>query len=323
MGESRQVRAPVFIGGDGRMLTAGAELAGRGYRTGFFGFGGTERPPAGTVDERLCSSRPCAYRTAGTDLPVCANTLEEALNGADAVVLPLPASTDGRTVSLPLAEPDEPVALTRLFHLMSERGVTLLTGGRLAGLTIPDDIRAVDYYEREEFSVANAVPTAEGAIAEAMRALPVTLHGSTAVVLGYGRIGRALGGRLRALGMNVTATARKPSDLAWIRADGLRAEPTGELLRVLRQTNPDVLFNTIPAPVIGAAELSALRPGTPVIDLASAPGGVAFGADAASGANIIRALSLPGRVAPVTAGIILADTLDGIFRTSGGEGRPS
>ena len=49
-----------------------------------------------------------------------------------------------------------------------------------------------DYLRREELCLANAVPTAEGAIRIAMEETARTLHGASALVVGYGRIGMAL-----------------------------------------------------------------------------------------------------------------------------------
>ena len=61
-------------------------------------------------------------------------------------------------------------------------------------------VRLLDYFAREELTVANAVPTAEGAIQVAMEELPITLHGAQVLVVGFGRIGQATALRLAALG---------------------------------------------------------------------------------------------------------------------------
>lgn len=46
-----------------------------------------------------------------------------------------------------------------------------------------------------------------------------------------------------------------------------------------------------------------------VIDLASAPGGVDFEAASRRGIKSIQALSIPGKVAPKTAGSIIKSTI--------------
>jgi dipicolinate synthase subunit A len=65
----------------------------------------------------------------------------------------------------------------------------------------------------------------------------------------------------------------------------------------------------VPDKVINEAELSVIPADTPVIELASRPGGFDTAAALRCGTRIISALSLPGRVAPVTAGRIIADRL--------------
>ena len=51
-------------------------------------------------------------------------------------------------------------------------------------------LRVFDYYAREECMVANAVPTAEGAVQVAMEELPFTLHSARVLILGFGRVGK-------------------------------------------------------------------------------------------------------------------------------------
>jgi dipicolinate synthase subunit A len=71
----------------------------------------------------------------------------------------------------------------------------------------------------------------------------------------------------------------------------------------------DVIFNTVPVPLFDEALLKKLNRTTLLIDLASRPGGVDFAAAAALQMKTVWALSLPGRVAPKTAGEIIKHTL--------------
>ena len=61
--------------------------------------------------------------------------------------------------------------------------------------------------------------------------------------------------------------------------------------------------------VLDRQTLEQARPDTVIIDLASKPGGVDFEAAKELGLNVIWALSLPGKVAPITAGKIITDTI--------------
>ena len=81
------------------------------------------------------------------------------------------------------------------------------------------------------------------------------------------------------------------------------------------------VFNTVPRVVIDSAVLGKMRRDTLIIDLASKPGGVDYIRARECGIKAIPALSLPGRVAPDTAGGYIADTVMNIIRETenGGE----
>ena len=77
---------------------------------------------------------------------------------------------------------------------------------------------------------------------------------------------------------------------------GLRAAP----LTALAGLAPafDTVVNTVPARVLTAPVLAALRPGSLIVDLASKPGGTDFDAARRLGHKVIHALSLPAVCAP-------------------------
>ena len=129
----------------------------------------------------------------------------------------------------------------------------------------------VSWQSAEQCKIPHAVPTAEGAIQIAMEELPITIHGARVLVIGYGRVGRMTAQRFQALGARVSVAARKYADLAWAESQGLGVEQTGRLLGWL--CSYDLVINTVPARVLGEAELGDLKPGCLVIDLASNPGG--------------------------------------------------
>lgn len=231
----------------------------------------------------------------------------EAVQKAGCVILPLPFTVDGVTVNAPYAR--APLPLEEIWGAADT--TTLIAGGRLTekvwDISRHRGFKLVDYYDREELAVLNTIPTAEGAIQIAMEELPITLHGARCLVTGYGRVAKMLCHDLNALGAEVTGCARKYSDLAWMKAMGLRAVHISRLADVI--SDFDVVFNTIPAVVLTEAILSHLRRGCLVIDLASKPGGVDFETAGHLGLKTVWALSLPGKVAPLTSGAIIKDTI--------------
>lgn len=284
------------IGGDMRQLVMAAGLADEGFETAVFGFedyGGS----IGGVTRCVA--------------------MEDAVRSAAIVILPLPYSNDRIHLNTPLTQND--IHIDHLFSLFREGQIVI--GGKFdkiaAGLAESAGIKLIDYYLREEITILNAVPTAEGAINIAMQELPVTLAESKALVLGYGRIGKILSAKLSALRVETDVCARKNEDFAWIRAYGYHGVRYSELDGLL--PHYDVIFNTVPALLLDRNRLSVLKKDAVVIDLASKPGGVDFSAAKEKNINIIWALSLPGKYAPVTAGGILKDSVKLILREEGFE----
>ena len=238
------------------------------------------------------------------------SSLERAVEKCDCVVLPMPLSKDGETLFTPLSDMKIPLDST-LCDIISRKPI-FCTNSRLLKRT-GDYSRAVifDYLDREELAVLNAVPTAEGALEIAMRNSPKTISGSSCLIAGYGRIGKVLSKLLYAMGAHVTVSARKINDLTWIRLNGCNPIETSE---IAKGGGYDIIFNTIPSMIFDRNTLSAVAKNALVIDLASAPGGVDFDEAARMGIKAIHALSLPGKVAPVTAGEIIKNTIYNMVR---------
>ncbi|NLB42373.1 MAG: dipicolinate synthase subunit DpsA [Clostridiales bacterium] len=160
-----------------------------------------------------------------------------------------------------------------------------------------------DLLKEESFAIRNAIPTAEGAIQRAMERTDITLHGAKVIILGYGRIGRALSRMLKGIGSQVSVEARKNEDLAWIEESGYKAIPLNELDSVLEYQ--DIIFNTIPALILDRDKLAKIKSSSIIIDLASHPGGVDFEAAREFGIYASLDLGLPGLVAPKAAAEII------------------
>lgn len=223
-------------------------------------------------------------------------------SGAEAVVLPFP-SFDGDCIRGAQRLP----VLQTLAQLPAGARVF---GGRLDRWRAALEAQGCtlrDLYGAEPLTTANAVPTAEGALALAMEAAPITLHGAQCLVIGFGRIGKVLALKLRALSACVTVSVRRADDRGLVEALGLASEETGRYLHGLGQY--DVIFNTVPASVLNLHQLRQLSPECILIDLASAPGGIAPELCAQAGVRCRHAPGLPGKCAPKTAGLLYAQQI--------------
>ena len=226
---------------------------------------------------------------------------------AHCVILPLPVLGKNGRIHTPLSQ--EKIDLSQVLDHM--RPGQVLCGGMVspevreagegAGLQV------FDYYAREECMVANAVPTAEGAVQVAMEQMPFTLHSARVLVLGFGRVGKLTAHRMRALGARVTVAAADYGDLAWAAAYNYESIRLEELACELGGFQ--LIVNTIPAQVLDARRLAWVDPAVFILDLASAPGGVDLIRGEELGLHILQAPGLPGRTAPVTAAAAIRDSI--------------
>ena len=239
--------------------------------------------------------------------------LDQALEG-DILLLPMPVCRNGM-LHLPLT--DTELEAERLWARLRYDQLLLggMTGDLSRRLMADYGLTLLDYYDREETQVANAVPTAEGALQLAMESTDRTIHASRCLIIGYGRIGRLLADRLLALGAEVTVSARKYGDLAWIEAWGCRGVQTGALTGQLDRF--DLIFNTAPALILDGTRLRETREDCVIIDLASAPGGVDLEAAKRLSRQAIPAPGLPGKIAPRTAAAAIRDSVYHILEERG------
>ena len=140
-----------------------------------------------------------------------------------------------------------------------------------------------------------------------MEATSITIHGSNSFVLGFGRTGATLARLLHGMGAKVTVVARQQAQQARIYEMGMRPVTYAEL--PVRVPEADIIFNTVPDLILSSCILGKVSDEVVIIDLASPPGGTDFDAAKRLGIKALLAPGLPGKVAPKTAGRILAQVI--------------
>ena len=267
-----------IIGGDQREFHLITELEERGFALNIWGF-----------DRQATPGR--HFDSPG-----------EAVQDVQGVILPLAGVNEDLTV--PCLASTRSFRVDRAFFESLPSVTPVIIGWvptKLKDLT--QGLLIIEAAKDEELAVLNSIPTAEGAIAIAMAEAPVTLHGNEAMVLGFGRCGVALATMLGNIGARVSVVAKVPADRARAAVMGFSAYSFTELEKVLPKMA--FIFNTVPAPVLTEPMLARIRHCYVIIDIASG-GGTDFTAAADLGLKAILAPGLPGKVAPVTAGMILA-----------------
>ena len=269
----------LILGGDNRALYLGEYLENQGLKVCYYAFNHTE----------------------------CYSSLEEAVNSSDVIVLPLPFTKDRLTLNTPLF--DDRVLISDIMALLSDKKTVF--GGQLPK-SFCEELESrgcpyCDYFLLDELAIYNAVPTAEGVVQVLIEELPITIHGMKCAVLGYGRVGRVVANTLSSLGAQVTVFARKQRAFAEIYTSSAEYRHIEELTTEFN--NFDAVINTVPVRILGSAQLAGLNPECVLIEVASAPFGIDFQAAKERAFKVVKAGSLPGRVAPKTAGEIIGRSI--------------
>lgn len=244
-----------------------------------------------------------------------ADSLEEAVMNAGVVVLPISGVDKAGKVRTNCSELQ--IVIDQDFFRQLEPRTLIVTGSLSAFLRSAAERfnqQVLEFAELDEIAIPNAIPTAEGAIQLAMEHTEFTIDNSVCLTLGYGRVARALAQRLLCFGAQVVVAARNQRQRQEAAEIGCRTVPLSRLAVEIKAA--DLVFNTIPAPVLTAEiinEGAEANPNLLLIDLASAPGGIDFAAAGKRGIKALLALGLPGKVAPQTAGKILASNLPSLI----------
>ncbi|MDQ0169986.1 dipicolinate synthase subunit DpsA [Paenibacillus tundrae] len=233
---------------------------------------------------------------------------DEVFASADVLILPVVGCDDQGKVNTSFSE--LPIFLKKEHVAALPEHCIVFTGMAkpfLRNLCQENGLRLIEVLNRDDIALYNSIPTAEGAIAMAIRETDFTIHGSECIVLGLGRTGFTMAKTLQGLGANVRVGIRREEDVARATIMGWKPFMTTDLAAQTGEV--DLLFNTIPTMIITAQILSRMPQKAVIIDLASAPGGCDFRYAEKRGMKALLAPGLPGIVAPKTAGGIIADAL--------------
>ncbi|KJR96591.1 MAG: dipicolinate synthase [Peptococcaceae bacterium BRH_c4a] len=283
--------AVAMLGGDARQVILAERLEALGVRVKAVGV---------PFPEKRCRG-----------IEIC-REISEGLEGVQAVILPVPGVNDRGELYTVL--PDRPLILSGELLSCLPAGTPVLVGMArkvLREMTGRCNLRLIELMGLDEVAILNSIPSAEGAVQMAMENSSITIHGSSSLVLGFGRTAITLARLLAAMGSRTTVVARNPAHRARAVEMGLGAADYTQLGDAAAKA--DFLYNTVPAMVLDKEALSRVSPEALIIDLASPPGGTDFEEAQRLGIKAILAPGLPGKVAPKTAGRILADVVPRIL----------
>ena len=286
----KPINSFIIIGGDSRQIYMAEHLDAQGYNISVYGLPETQ------------------IRSV--------NNLKKEIEKSDAIILPLPVTKDGMKIQsiIPVKETvDEIISFIRpeqaVFAGMISKGLEMKITKRNADV--------YDYFKREDVTVMNTVPTVQGILKVIIENIDYTIFSSKCAVFGYGRVSRITAEALSSLGADITVCARKYGDLAAAKIKGFNGCLINEFSKEANKYN--IIINTVPSIVIDNEILKKVRKDCLIIDVASSPFGVDFTAAYELGIKALQCSSLPGKVAPKTAGKIIADGIMNIIKEENNE----
>lgn len=278
----------IIIGGDNRQIYMADYLESKGYNVAVYALPEISR--------------------------ICCKNVKKEIENSRFVILPLPLTKDGRYIH---TSNDFKITVDEIISHIKEQNIVF--AGMISKATqakIANKAGNVfDYFKREEVTVRNTVPTVQGILKVIIDNIDFTINSSKCAVLGYGKSASLTAEILASLGADVTVCARKYSDLAKAETKRFKSCPIKDFITVADKF--DIIINTVPSVIINKEILEKINKDCLIIDIASAPYGVDFAAADKLGMKAILCPSLPGKVAPVTAGRIIADGILNIIEEEG------
>ena len=229
--------------------------------------------------------------------------LDEAISKSRVIISGIPFSFDKESINSPFSKTT--IKLSELQRKLSNK--FFVAGGIPTGF-INKEFEGMDLLQNEKLTILNAIPTAEGTIKIAIEEREETIHESNILICGFGRIGKILCRKFKALGANVYCAARRDTDLSWIREERYIPLKYEEIYKYGKRF--DILINTVPTIVIRKKELDEFRKDILLIDVASNPGGIDQEYAKNNNLKTIVALGIPGKMMPKTAAKYIKEVID-------------
>lgn len=164
---------------------------------------------------------------------------------------------------------------------------------------VPEGLNFADLWQDEQLQLENAWLTAEGAICAAMNESKASLKDCHCLVIGWGRIGKALTELLIGMSAHVTVASRTEKGRNCAVERGAEGVSTYRMAEAVR--GKQIIFSTPPERVLDENALRYAEPDAMIIDLSSAPYGVDLEAARALKLRAWREPKLPGRYCPFSA----------------------
>lgn len=236
-----------------------------------------------------------------------ADKLKGMIKDNSAIILPLPATRNGKAVNMPFSKKE--ISVDRLVSFLGKDNIVFggIIKAELLSRLRETETPFVDYYD-DSIVEKNAVLTAFGTLKIILEHIDFALPLGKYAITGYGRVAKETASILTSLSCDVTVFARNPSQREDAKIKGCSAYPLTQLPDFAK--NFDLFINTVPSQIITDEVIKNMKKDSKIIELASSPYGVEFDIARKYGVDVVKAFSLPGKYTPKTAGEIIGKRIE-------------
>ncbi len=224
------------------------------------------------------------------------------------IILPVPFSKDGEYIFCDNS--DFKVKIKDLLSHITKRHI-LIFGSASKRIKEMLDDRGFNYYDLfsdEGLVLNNAYYTAQGTLFEILKNTKEYIVGKRVLILGFGRVGRAVANILDKNGMQVFVAARNALQLAESESLGYSNLCYEDLKNTIYLF--DYIISTVPFNVLSSCEVSLINDNALFIELASAPYSAKREWFTQFNKRYILASGLPGKYLSVASGKKIAEIIE-------------
>lgn len=237
--------------------------------------------------------------------------IDQMLKNSEYIVLPIPSTRDDLYFFTPFSEFKTPINDVFIRKIKNKTVFCYGAEGLIELCPEFSNCNFYDYSANENFLQHNAKITADCAIELAKNKFVNSFCNKKVLVCGYGRIGKYLVELLVKENTELFVSVRNKKDFS--KLEKIKVQPilTSELKEY---TDFDIIFNTVPNLIFDFDTLEKTSQHALLIDLASKPGGVDKLSAEQLNINLIHALGLPGKMAPLKAAEAIKNTIYNFIR---------
>lgn len=231
------------------------------------------------------------------------SSLSDLLMECNVLLVPVPFSKDQHSIYARYFMEEIPIHL--LIDEISSKH--LLIGGPFSAVLKKSisskGARFIDITCLETFKMQNAIPTVEGVISELIHKRDQTIHGSKALIIGYGYCGERMAKILLGMGAKVDIYSENAFEKSKCKINGLNC-----IDQLCPVNQFDFIINTIPKVIISLEDIEHSRL---LIDITESY--------SAETDNFVQMRGIPGRFSPKTAGRIMGELINDVINNVTGE----